>query len=187
MSRGKKEKIRIVVIHPEYTCRGGAERKSLIYAAKLNEHPSFSVEIICGNFNQNTTFQEYCSKNKFITFPYKNRIGKFFSLLQIGLATRKYDLIIANNHPIQFSALLGKILFRKKVVWFCNEPLLYLDETLKQNRIKLRFLRYLEHLLVPLFDKVIANSENTKAQIQNCLHVDAEIIYSGIDLKLYSI
>ena len=174
---------KIAVMHSDYVVRGGAERKSLIYAAMLRNRAE--VEIICGNFSAEHTFSEYIGDTPIRSFPYKGPIQKLISLLRMAWAVRGFDLLIVNNYPSNLSAALAKWAFRKPVIWFCNEAQLHLVHAPKKGRWALAVLKFLEKRAVSSFEIVIANSGYTAGEIRRIYAKTARVIYSGLDLKRF--
>jgi len=174
---------RIAVLHSDYIVRGGAERKSLLYTHFLTQK-GFQVTIFCGNFNEDNTFHEYLYHTNIKSHPYKNRFQKGLSWLKIIWKVRRYDLIIANNHPSQLTAGIVSVFFKKPVIWFCNETLLYIGKYTHPS-LKIKLLRRIEQWAVKPFSQIIANSQNTAGQIRTHLGLHSKVIYSGLDLALY--
>lgn len=177
--------MKIAILHPSFNCRGGAERKVLLIAQNLGK--KFNIDIFTQEIIKDKTFYELLKGLKFRIIPYgKNISSKFFSLYKIAKRLKGYDLYNAHNYPAHISASIGKFLYKKPIVWFCNEPLLYIDGTIqRENPLTIFFLRILENLFIKNIDIVVANSKNTARGIKKAHNVDPVIIYSGINTKNY--
>lgn len=172
----------IGIIHSEYVLRGGAERKSLIMAHLLQ--PRFHVHIVCMALNPATTFNEYLYNTPIHVCHSRTRFGKLLSLFRMAWALRHTDIIIAHNHPVQFSAALAHLVFRIPVIWFCNEPMLYIGDYATRTP-KMLMLRFCERWLARCFFRIVANSVNTRQQIKRFIGLDSVVIHSGLDLMRY--
>ncbi|NQZ85924.1 MAG: glycosyltransferase family 4 protein, partial [Nanoarchaeales archaeon] len=108
------------------------------------------------------------------------------SLINNSLKVKNFDLIHASNLPSNISASIGAFLFKKKILWFCNEPILHMDGTKGKNTIfKLFFLKYFENLFLKNIDIVVSNSKNTAKNIKLAHNLNTELIYSGVDTKIF--
>lgn len=173
---------KIAILHSEFTAKGGAERKALLIARELNT--TDEVRLICGNFDKDATFAEYIADTPIQSFPSRGPIGKLIALIQMARATKGAEVIIAHNHPAQLAAGLANRWYKIPVIWFCNEPLLYIGKHATPS-LKIRILRRLEKWLTRPVAHVIANSQNTKRTIATTIGHTATVIYSGLDLSHY--
>lgn len=174
--------MRITLIHNAIDCRGGAERKLLLIAQRVNQLPGVELDIIVHHYQPTKTFQDLLGGLRITELRADSWFAKFIWIFRAGWRTRNADLIHAHNHPAHMAAAIAKILKRKPVLWFCNEPILYIEGTLKRSsHLKLAILRVIEKILLPQIDLVVANSQNTRGNIRTALGRDAEVIYSGVN------
>ncbi|MBI5220785.1 MAG: glycosyltransferase family 4 protein [Candidatus Liptonbacteria bacterium] len=174
--------IKLVYAHNSLTERGGAERKMLLLAKHFAAVPGVNLEIMVHGLNPDKTFKEYLTGYPVRVFPASNPIAKYFALRRMGRAAQAADLIHAHNHPGHVAAVFAKRLQRKPILWFCNEPMLYLEGTKRRTSLwKLFLVRLFEKLILPQIDQIVSNSENTRRNIKQYLKRDSVVIYSGVD------
>ncbi|MEK7298273.1 MAG: glycosyltransferase family 4 protein [Candidatus Margulisiibacteriota bacterium] len=178
---------RILILHPAFTVRGGAERKALVLAQYLLKH--HHVEVACFEVDPARSFGEYLTGLHVRTFPAVGLGGRLMALLRMARYARQFDCVIAHNHPVQFAGWYRLISSRPAFIWFCNETQLYLTDTLSKagviKRIFIGLMAVVERWLCWRFSAVVANSQNTAGYIARHLHVGAKVIYSGIDFSAY--
>lgn len=176
---------RVAVIHPDFAVRGGAERKALLLAQSLLS--DYDIDIYTFRLCEQDTFFELIEGLDFNILPGRTRFGRLLALVKLALRLRKYDLVHAHNYPANISAALAKLLYSVPTVWFCNEPLLFLEDTRKrESTLILRALQAIDKCVAKSIDRIVANSRNTASQIERAYGIKPEIIYSGIDTRLYS-
>ena len=174
-------KLNIAFIHNNLDVQGGAERKMLLIAQHLNNIEGVNLQIFVNKFDKEKTFKEYLNGLR-ITEIKGNKVN---FCLKAAKLTKDFDIIHCHNHPGHLAGAISKILKNKPVLWFCNEPILYLAGTEKrQSRIKLFFIRLIEKIFLSLIDVIVTNSQNTRNNVFKFLNKDSEVIYSGIDSEL---
>ena len=180
----KDKKLFIAFVHNVLDCRGGAERKLLLIAQHLRALPGIDLKIYVNRFVPEKTFTEYVDGLMVIEVPAHGWIGKLLSFFKIARLTRDADLIHAHNHPGHLAAVFSKLLKKKPILWFDNEPLLYMEGT-KHRHSWLRLLpvRLFEKILLPQIDTIVSNSRNTQNNIK-FLGRESVVIYSGVDVNL---
>lgn len=176
---------RIAILHPDFSVRGGAERKILLIAQNLRDR--FAFDIVTHAVERQKSFYELADGLSFKIVPLGRRRGaRVAGILRMAAGLKCYDLYHAHNSPAHFAAALGKFIFRKPVLWFCNEPALYRPVMEKTTHpLKLRLYRFVERRLVKRIDIVVANSRYTAAGIKALFDVEAVVVYSGIDTEKY--
>ena len=179
------KQIKIAFTHNALSNRGGAERKLLLIAQHLKHLPGVEVTIFVNEYMPEKTFSEYLAGLNIIEVRPRGLVSKFFTFFKIGYLTKDFHLIHAHNHPAHIPAVISKLIRRKPVLWFDNEPLLYLEGTRDRERdikrIKLWFVMVLERMVLPWIDLIVANSRNTQSAIRRFFNRESELIYSGVD------
>lgn len=177
--------MKLVYIHNYLTERGGAERKMLLLAKYFSSVPGVKLDVLVHGLNPDKTFKEYLTGYPVKTFPAPNILAKFFALKSMARAAQDADLIHAHNHPGHIAAVFSKRLKPKPILWFCNEPMLYLEGTRRRTSwFKLFLVRMFEKFILPQIDQIVSNSENTRRNIKQYLKRDSVVIYSGVDTSL---
>ena len=180
-----KKQFQLAYIHNALDGRGGAERKMLLLAQHFAAVPDVSLSVYVNSYVPEKTFQEYLSGLSIESVPARNPLAKLIACWKIGRLTKDADLIHAHNHPGHIAAAFSKWFRSKPVLWFCNEPLLYLAGTRKREPLlKLIGTRLFERLVLSKIDIIVANSENTARNIKKYLKRDSVVIYSGVDTRL---
>lgn len=182
-----RRKLKLAYVHNALDSRGGAERKLLLLARHFSNLPNVQLAVYVNSFLPERTFEEYLPGISVELFSASNPLAKLIAAWKIGRLTRDADLIHAHNHPGHIAAVFSKWFRKKPILWFCNEPLLYLSGTRRrENPLKLLGLRLFEKLILPQIDLIVANSQNTQANIKKYLKRDSVVIYSGVDTDLLS-
>ena len=90
------------------------------------------------------------------------------------------DRVVVSNYPANIPVALYK-LFRPntKVVWICNEVPALLSE--KKSRLWQQIFR-VEKFLSLSFERIIANSKNTKNEIMKHYGKCTDVVYSGVEI-----
>ena len=171
--------MRVLIIHPKFTERGGAERKILLIANKLVELGHY-VHIVTFELNKAKTFNELITDHINITTlkKWKGFIPKlviFISIMRIILNT-KYDAHIASNYP----ANLFINIRTKNRIWICNEVALLIFE---RKKVLWAIYLKLEIYINTFFKIVIVNSQNTYDKFTQRYKVKTKIVYPGLDTK----
>jgi glycosyltransferase involved in cell wall biosynthesis len=177
--------MRVAILHPFFEVRGGAERKILLMTQNLRK--KYQIDIITHKVEKEKTFYELVEDLHFVVSPYgKNVVANIISIIKTGMSLKNYDLYNPHNFPAHVEATIGKMLYGRPIVWFCNEPFLFLEGTKeRRNGLRLKMYQFIEKMLVKKIDVVVANSKYTAQNIEKSLHVKSTVIYSGIDTDLY--
>jgi glycosyltransferase involved in cell wall biosynthesis len=202
--------MRIAMLHPALTWRGGAERQLLVLAGELQQ-AGHDIEIFTCAINDNC-FPELTKKltinliqPPFIqnTPPIKRtvrtRLAGRFRGYTVDLPTmvylgkkipRGFDLINNHNSPTQWAAFFAKKQLRIPIVWTCNEPPFYHSD-IKQRKglgvINQPLYGRFDKKIVDYVDMIISNSLADKQRIQNAYGRTSAVIYPGINTdRLYN-
>lgn len=179
------KQIKIAFTHNALNSRGGAERKLLLIAQHLRRLQGVEVAIFVNEYTPEKTFSEYLAGLNIIEVRPRGLVSKFFTFFKIGYLTKDFHLIHAHNHPAHIPAAISKLIRRKPILWFDNEPLLYLEGTRDRERgirrIKLWLTMLFERIVLPWIDLIVANSRNTQSTIRKFLNRESELIYSGVN------
>lgn len=159
--------LKIAVIHPDMSKRGGAEYIVVWLAEELCRR-GYSVALFTRSFDE-----QFWGKERGRERPYSVEIVKG-NALAIGrkLAGKLsgYDIINPHNHPatiwVWWAVKFNQALIKAKLIWFCEEPrrLLYprlteklpIEKTIKKSYFPRkgflrRFLGFLYHVLISAF------------------------------------
>ena len=167
--------MKILLIHPKFSARGGAERKILFLYQRLITK-GHDVDIICFDKDLKKSFHEYIDDNALRCFPifsifFLPRLIKFYLESQ-------YYLVIASNYPAHIiTAILNIVRKVPKKIWICNEVHSSLH---KQITLKHKLIIKIEKIIVKSFDIVVANSKNTQKNIQDFFNIESKLIYPGV-------
>jgi glycosyltransferase involved in cell wall biosynthesis len=175
--------MKILILHPNLFERGGAERKVLLIYRYLKSR-GVDVTLVVFKLNSKSTFFELLSDQvevRVISGNFWYKLLKLFSFL----LKNPQDILIASNHPSHYFVLFFKFLkLSKKALWICNEVHSALH--LKKN-MKLILTKKIERFFVKNFNLIVANSHNTKKQIENFFGLDSQVIYPGVIIKEASV
>lgn len=102
---------------------------------------------------------------------------KAFNIITLAFHLRHFDMIIANNPPMQIVAALAKIFSRKKVktVWWHHHVPWYLSP---KNKIKSFLERY---FIIPFIDQMVATSHFVAEKVSEYCGRESAVIHPIID------
>ncbi len=189
--------MKLIILQPYLTLRGGAERVIL----KIAQH--YNAKIYTTEFNKETTFPEFGNlkieviKKKVPLaekLPYRAsqglRYGYNFYNLQIK---EDYDVINAHISPSEWARHKNE-----RMLWYCHTPPrevydLY-HERMRNRPYKekvlyaafVRVYKLMASRIVKDIEEIVANSKNTKGRIKKYFERDATIINPAIDYEKYS-
>ena len=170
--------MRILIIHPFFLERGGAERKILLLAKHLSSI-GCTVKLICFEKNFKESFDEL-SHGLDIVVVKKLSLRRLFRFLKAS----EFDLGIASNYPAHFFLPFLKFFKKiKKTIWICNEVHSAMHEKIK---LKHRIIIPFEKLLVKHLDLIVSNSENTSNNILKHFKLRSVIVYPGVIDKKFA-
>ncbi|MGD6852331.1 MAG: glycosyltransferase family 4 protein [Candidatus Bathyarchaeia archaeon] len=202
--------MRIAMLHPSLTWRGGAERQILILATELQQK-GHGIEIFTCAQNDKC-FPELAKKLKinvvkapFIqAFPsstqkrtfstrlagrFRGYTAEFPSMVYLAQKIPKgFDLINNHNAPTEWAAYFAKRKLNAPIVWNCNEPPFYYTDP-KQHRglgkINLPLYELFDRTAVDYIDTIVSNSQADSARIQKAYGRSSKIVRPGITLDLF--
>ena len=140
--------MRILVIHPYFLERGGAERKILLLANHLISM-GHDVEIFCFKKDIEKSFSELAKNLDIRSFKFSS-VGRFLDFKRKS----QFDLGIASNYPAHFLMLFFKLLRNiNKTIWICNEVHSSLHD---KKKLKHKLIIPIEKYIVKYFDLIIS-------------------------------
>ena len=169
----------ILILHPNLTERGGAERKVLLLAKYLKEQNK-NVKILCFRYQKETSFSELICDDDILFCDIRNWYFLVTFLFQI-FKQRKFEVLVVSNYPAHlFGIFVKSVMPKKRMIWICNEV-----NSLLHPRVKLKhkIIMWFEKRFISRFDVVIANSQNTKRKIQNFYKIFPVVVYPGLNLN----
>lgn len=180
-SHTSTRKLKIAVMHPFFIEKGGAERKALLIAQGLRKL-GYEQTIFTFKVDKEKCFPEWMDGLKFVELPYgKTFSGKFSALKAMGKAAKGFDVIHCHNFPANIAASYAKKYYGTPVVYYCNEPFLYEQGTVKKMSWPLLHLeRLAEKYLTNNIDLIVGNSKYTTERISKIFGKKAIVRYSGI-------
>ncbi|MGC8699685.1 MAG: glycosyltransferase [Candidatus Micrarchaeia archaeon] len=188
--------MKLVIVQPYLTLRGGAERVIL----KIAEH--YNAKIYTTEYSQSTTFNEFKNfdievikkhvplSNK---LPYRASQGLRYGYTFYNLKLKEdYDLINAHISPSEWIRHKNK-----KVLWYCHTPPrevydLY-AERMKNRSYTEKFIyatftkayKLIAEGVVKEIEAIATNSENTASRIKKYFNRDATVINPAIDFEKF--
>lgn len=203
--------MKIAMLHPSLTWRGGAERQILILATELQQK-GHEIEIFTCAQND-SCFPELADKLKinvvkapFIQAAPSNTQKRTFSSRLAGrfrgytadlpsmiyLAQnipKGFDLINNHNAPTEWAAFFAKRKLHAPIVWNCNEPPFWYSDPKQHSglgKINLPLYELLDRTAVNYVDEIVANSAADSIRIQKAYGKSSHIVRPGITLALYA-
>ena len=200
--------MRIAILHPSLTWRGGAERQVLNLAAELQRSGN-EVEIFTTAINDRC----YPELLKQLTInviqapalqraqgPQKRTVtsrlaGRFRSytddlpaMLYLGKKIPKgFDVINNHNFPTEWAAFFAKRKLKAPIVWMCNEPPFWFSDPSKRRglgKINLPLFEGLDKVAVDYIDEIVVLSPIAGRRVQNAYGRSSEIVRSGLTTDL---
>jgi glycosyltransferase involved in cell wall biosynthesis len=202
--------MRIAMLHPSLTWRGGAERQMLNLAIEL-QRAGHTVEIFTCALN-NQCYPAFIKQltvhiikapgfQKNQSSPQKRTIatrlaGRFRAytddlpaMLALGKSIPKgFDVINNHNFPTEWAAFYAKKRLDAPIVWMCNEPPFWFSDSSKQRglgKINLPLFEGLDKISVDYIDHIIALSTIAAQRIQNAYGRTSQVIHSGVDIERF--
>ncbi len=188
----------ILIIQPWIT-RGGSEIIALqsAYSLKKRGHNTVIVAVSCDY----TNLPRYAKSLTILTVPFGKYIQQhpflfmLFSfpllLLLTLLHARKADIIHPHVPPSLWVAAIPSLLFRKPIVWWCND--IYNKEYAKNNKknlydylLPLLVGSWLDKKIVGLVKEIIVYSPQTKEAVKRLYNRTATVIPCGPDEDFFS-
>jgi len=201
--------MRIAMMHPALTWRGGAERQLLILARELQQaghyieiftcavsddcFPDLAKNLIINRIQPPLIQTTPPTKRTFIT----RLAGKFRgyttdlpAMVYLGKKIpRNFDVINNHNHPTQWAAFFAKKKLNIPIVWTCNEPPFWYSDP-KQRKglgnINRPLYYKFDKKIIEHIDVIVANSLADNRRIQKAYGRTSEVIYPGITAEIYS-
>lgn len=192
--------MKIVIIQP-WIRQGGAESLTVNLASSLKRF-GHQVKIVTlfTNFNElplQARTLEYITPNKYLaqlcerSFLFRLMFGVPLLFLAAISSCKNVELINPHNFPSNWIAVIVSSLYRKPVVWTCNEPRIKITwERAKKVGIQEFFIgllvpRRLERSLVRRIKGVIVLDEKNQKRIRAYYGRDSIIINPGVDFDFY--
>lgn len=202
--------MRIAMLHPALTWRGGAERQILTLALKLQQ-AEHTVEIFTCAQN-NKCFPELANQLTITvvkapgTQPVPNLTQKrtFFTRLagrfrgyatdlpsMIYLASKipkGFDLINCHNAPTEWAAFFAKNKLNAPIVWNCNEPPFWYSDPYQRRglgKLNLPLYRGLDRIAVGYIDLIVSNSLVGNRRIEAAYGRQAVTVRPGIAMEQF--
>ncbi|MDD3791836.1 MAG: glycosyltransferase family 4 protein [Candidatus Bathyarchaeota archaeon] len=202
--------MRIAMLHPSLTWRGGAERQVLVFATEL-QRMGHDVEIFTCALNEKC-YPEYVKQLKInvvhnpIIRNNQNTIRKrtvirrlkgrvqgyieeFPLMLYLGKKVSKnFDIINNHNTPTQWAAFFAKRNSNLPIVWMCNEPPFWFSDSRMRKglgKINTPLYQGFDKFTVKNIDKIVTISFIGRSRIEKAYGRSAEIVRPGIDVELF--
>jgi len=201
--------LRIAMLHPSLTIRGGAERQLLILATILSKM-GHEVELFTCAVNEDC-YPEL-AKNltvNVIKTPYSRTVqkvnqkrtlssrlaGRFRgyttdlpSMFLLGKKIPKgFDIINNQNSPTQWAAFFAKKKLDAPIVWNCNEPPFYYSDVKQQRGLgKINSLLYdgFDKIAVNYIDSIVSVSSVDTQRIKKAYGRVSQIVRPGVSSDL---
>lgn len=200
--------MKIAILHPSLTWRGGAERQVLNLALEL-QRAGNEVEIFTSAIN-NRCYPEHLKRLtinvikeprlQFTQSPQKRTVtsrlaGRFRSytddlpaMLYLGKRIPKgFDLINNHNFPTEWAAFFAKRKLNAPIVWMCNEPPFWFSDPSKRQglgKINLPLFDGLDKIAVDYIDQIVVLSTIASRRVENAYGRSSRIVRSGLDTEL---
>lgn len=189
--------MKILLIVP-WVRQGGAEIIAVKTAFQLQKL-GYQIRV-AGLFVNTLSMQEEAKKIEYVTFGgkldilfQKNKVFLYFlgPFFLLGLTLRQAlwaDILFPHSFPSYWIAPLVGKLYKKKVVWLCNEP------PKKRKFSELPFLdfllwrvadSFLDRIFVKGVDKIIVYSEIIKKEVKIRYKKAAKLVRLGIDFNFF--
>ena len=202
--------LRIALLHPSLTWRGGAERQLLNLALELqrigNEVEIFTCAInercypestkmlkinVIQTPNAKSTQPEASRKRTIATRlegRFKGYTSDLPSMYYLGKKIPKgFDIINNHNFPTEWAAFFAKRNLNAPIVWMCNEPPLWFSDTSKRRglgKINLPLFEGLDKVAVDYIDSIVVLSSIAQRRVEQAYGRSSLIVHTGIQTDL---
>jgi glycosyltransferase involved in cell wall biosynthesis len=201
--------MRIAMLHPSLTWRGGAERQILILATELQQ-AGHEIEVFTCALND-VCFPELAKQltinvvqPPFIqTTPlnppkrtFRTRLAGRFrgyttdlpAMVYLGRKIPKsFDVINNHNAPTEWAAFFAKRKLGMPIVWNCNEPPFWFSDPNQRKglgKINLPLYMAFDKLAVAYIDTIVSNSLAGSHRIEKAYGRPSKVVYPGITADL---
>lgn len=193
----------VIIIHPHFTIPGGAGKVVLEIGRRLAKN----VNVVCVaqkiNNNYINDYEEinFQSLNGpttdsfsfWLLFPY----WQYKTWKTVNRYISREATILCSVFPSNWIIFPYKLLHPKvKIIWFCQEPSAFVQDTNWINAISNPIKRVIAKLFNPIFkavdqklakipNHILANSHYAKGLIKKIYKRDSIVVYPGIDKKRF--
>ena len=201
--------MRIAILHPSLTWRGGAERQLLILATEL-QRAGHEIEVFTCTLNDQC-FPELANKLAInvVQAPFvqampsgtskrtfSTRLAGRFRGYTVDLPSMFYlakkipkgfDLINNHNAPTEWAAFFAKRKLDAPIVWTCNEPPFWFSDAKQRTglgKINLPLYELFDRTAVNYIDEIVSNSSADSVRIQKAYGRSSHIVRPGISTAL---
>ena len=200
--------MKVALLHPSLTWRGGAERQVLNLAVEL-QRAGNEVEIFTTAIN-NRCYPEHLRQltinivqapKLLITRNSQKRTlssrlsGRFRSytddlpaMLYLGKKIPKgFDVINNHNFPTEWAAFFAKRKLNAPIVWMCNEPPFWFSDPSKRRglgKINLPLFNGLDKVAVDYIDEIVVLSSIAARRVEDAYGRTSKIVRSGLNTEL---
>ena len=201
--------LRIAMLHPSLTWRGGAERQLLNLATELQK-TGYDVEIFTSAVNKRcypesqknlkiNVIQAPNAKTQIDASQKRtaaNRLAGRFRTYTYDLPAMYYlgkkipkgfDVINNHNFPTEWAAFFAKRKLKAPIVWMCNEPPFWFSDPLKRRglgKINLPLFEGLDKVAVDYIDTIVVLSSIARQRVQQAYGRSSLIVHSGVQTDL---
>jgi len=180
--------MRLAIVQPNLTLKGGQERVVLEIARK------FDPAIYCYHYNREETYPEFRDmdvrvlKSIPFTATFFPRVCREFYTLKIA----DYDVINAHWPPSEWIRNRNE-----RVLWYCHSPARAMYDLYRYRMqsfslpkklahgVSAALFRRIDRRIVRDIEHVFANSRNVQARLKHYLDKDSEVLSPGIDARQY--
>jgi glycosyltransferase involved in cell wall biosynthesis len=201
--------MRIAILHPSLTWRGGAERQVLNLAVEL-QHAGNEVEIFtCESSNQcypellqqltinvvqaplqkkqRETQQKRTVATR-LAGRFKSYTDDLPSMLYLAKQIPKgFDIINNHNFPTEWAAFFAKRKLNAPIVWMCNEPPFWFSDPAKRRglgKVNLPLFEGLDKIAVDYIDEIVVLSSIAGQRVEDAYGRSSKIVRSGLNTEL---
>ena len=202
--------MRIAILHPSLTWRGGAERQVLNLATELHRSGN-EVEIFTTAINSRCypellkqltinviqapslqTTQSEGPQKRTVTSRLEGRFRSYTAdlpaMLYLGKKIPKcFDVINNHNFPTEWAAFFAKRKLNAPIVWMCNEPPFWFSDPSKRKglgKINLPLFEGLDKLAVNYIDEIVVLSSIASQRVEKAYGRSSRIVRSGLNTDL---
>lgn len=164
---------RIALLHPQCSIKWWAIQMALQSVQALQSQ-GHTVTLYTFDHSPDCfpELQEWIS----IEIWWKKRGTKLINIITLAYHLRHFDMIIANNPPMQIVAALAKVFWQKKAqtVWWHHHVPWYLSP---KNKIK-SFLE--RHVIIPYIDQMVATSHFVAEKVREYCGRESVVVHPVI-------
>ena len=201
--------MRIALLHPSLTWRGGAERQLLNLATELQK-TGHDVEIFTCAVNErcypelqknlkinviqapNAKTQTEASQKRTTANRLAGRFRTYTSdlpaMYYLGKKIPKgFDVINNHNFPTEWAAFFAKRKLNAPIVWMCNEPPFWFSDPSKRRglgKINLPLFEGLDKVAVNYIDTIVVLSSIARQRVQQAYGRSSLVVHSGVQTDL---